>query len=126
MTGRRHTCQHMSAKYGNCGGPHSATTETCPKIQEAQKRLSKQRGPSASPLGGQKSVQAMISSSPDFTVVVASQEVTQAPERVTSQPQPKNTQPPQAPKTLIIQGDVDIGNVQTSRAGTGPSSIAEC
>ncbi|KAL1963930.1 hypothetical protein VTN77DRAFT_7736 [Rasamsonia byssochlamydoides] len=38
-------CQHMPAKCGNCGGPYPVTTRTCPKIREAQKRLSKQSGP---------------------------------------------------------------------------------
>ncbi|KAL1978960.1 hypothetical protein VTN96DRAFT_7983 [Rasamsonia emersonii] len=118
--------QHMPAKCGNCGGPHPATTGTCPKIREARKRLSKKREPSVGPLGGQELIQAMIPSSPGFAVVVSSQEATQIPERETPQPQPEDTQPPQTPKTPVLQGDEDMGNAQTPRAGTGPSSTAEC
>lgn len=126
-------CEHMPAKCGNCGGPHPATTGTCPKIREARKRLSKQRGPGRGPLGRQESVEAIITSSTGLTVVATNQEATQAPEGdpETSRPreiptQIEDTRPPQTPRTPTVLGDVDMGNVQTPRAGTGPSSIAVC
>ncbi|KAL2009046.1 hypothetical protein VTN00DRAFT_7240 [Thermoascus crustaceus] len=113
-------------------GSHPAMARTCSKIQEAQKHLSKQRGPNkepiGSPMGDHRSVQAIIPSSPDCAVVVASQQAPQqAPQQAMPQTpqQPKHSQPMLAPRTPITTlGNVNMGNTQTPLAGTGPRPIA--
>ncbi|KAL2004573.1 hypothetical protein VTN00DRAFT_3458 [Thermoascus crustaceus] len=107
---------------------------TCPKIQEARKCLSKQRGPNKelmeSSMGDHRSAQVIIPSSPGCAVVVASQQAPQqAPQQAMPQTpqQPKHSQPMLAPRTPITTlGDADMGNMQTSLAGTRPGPIASC
>ncbi|KAL2010786.1 hypothetical protein VTN00DRAFT_3504 [Thermoascus crustaceus] len=96
------------------GAEHASMAGTCPKIREARKHLSKQRGPNKepieSPMGDHRSVQAIIPSSPGCAVVVASQQAPQqAPQQAMPQTpqQPKHSQPMLAPRTPITT----LGNV---------------